>query len=126
MIKPHIPLIRFRKGHPPMDEGILSHLKQHFHKPDQKETNVQEPELLVASSLAGKQWRSVPVLHEWWDTPTKFKRRELDPMECDIINVSCFPFSILKNDTLLNNIQYVAMPCYSLLMNFYYFSERRL
>ena len=27
---------------------------------------------------------------DWWQTPDKFKRRFIDPKECDIINVSTF------------------------------------
>ena len=46
--------------------------------------------------ISAGNWKSVPVLHEWWDTPVRFKRREVDELECDIINVSSVGFLFLS------------------------------
>ena len=90
MIKPHTPMIRFRKGQPPTEEYILEHSKQLIDRTDGNETTEHDAESIVSSHSKDKQqWKAVPILYEWWDTPVKFKRRELDAMECDIINVSC-------------------------------------
>ena len=38
-------------------------------------------------AAAGFKTTQMPV-REWWDTPARFKRREVDLSECDLINVS--------------------------------------
>ena len=51
---------------------------------------------ISAATIDKTKWKSSPILYEWWDTPERFKRRELDSKECDIINVS-FTFLIAKS-----------------------------
>ena len=44
--------------------------------------------LPIVSTEPGK-WNPDQVINlEWWQTPIKFKRRNVDDMEMDIINVS--------------------------------------
>jgi len=81
VIKPHTPLIRFRKG---VSTPILSHDVAQAADMVSKEDKAEPIESSVPISAGN--WKSVPVLHEWWDTPVRFKRREVDELECDIIN----------------------------------------
>ena len=90
VIKPHTPLIRFRKG---VSTPILTQDITQAAQLASKEVKAEPIESSVPIS-AGK-WKSVPVLHEWWDTPVRFKRREVDELECDIINVSLFNYLLL-------------------------------
>ena len=76
-------MIRFRKGVSHRDEDIAQVSRPEIDfKNDEVEPNVS------STSLDKGKWKSVPILHEWWDTPVRFKRRELDDHECDLINVS--------------------------------------
>ena len=55
-----------------------------------KSQTLTAKEKVFASTEDKQPWRATPILYEWWDTPNKFKRRKLDDMECDIINVSSY------------------------------------
>ena len=41
----------------------------------------------AVNAAAGFKTTQMPV-REWWDTPARFKRREVDLSECELINVS--------------------------------------
>ena len=67
-VKPHIPLIKFRKGlseETPVTAGVASSV----------------PGLAgsVAAPVAGGSL-------EWWEVPAKFRREAIDEMECEAIN----------------------------------------
>ena len=82
-VKAHVPMIKFRKGNLiPKSAPVL-------------------PESTVApaipasanSSSPSTSWKSDQVVNlEWWQTPDKFKRRNVDELECDLINVIVFFF----------------------------------
>merc|ERR1719206_1467822 len=62
-VKPHIPLIKFRKG-------------------------LSEPTSVtggVAGSVAAPMAGAGGSL-EWWEVPAKFRREAIDDMECEAIN----------------------------------------
>ena len=83
VIKPHTPLIRFRKGAP-----ILELSQDMAQAAELANKDIKEEPIESSVPINAGKWKSVPVLHEWWDTPVRFKRREVDELECDIINVS--------------------------------------
>ena len=76
-------MIRFRKGISHHDEDIAQVSRPEI---DVKNDDVEPME--SSPSIDKGKWKSAPILHEWWDTPVRFKRRELDDHECDLINVS--------------------------------------
>ena len=79
-IKPHIPLIKFRKGAPltaRIDVPVSS-------APATAQPIVQAAP--AASPAISEKIKSIAIAHEWWDTPIKFKRRQVDDLEIDIIN----------------------------------------
>merc|ERR1739848_371521 len=80
-IKPHVPLIRFRKG------AVLpaSVEMPAIATPLAAQPVVQEAPVHVASQPSG-QLKSAVRTHEWWDTPSKFRRRQIDQLEIDLIN----------------------------------------
>ena len=80
-IKPHVPLIKFRKG------AVLATNIQTpvIATPSVAQPVLQEAPVHVASQQSGPLKSSVQS-HEWWDTPFKFKRRQIDQLEIDIIN----------------------------------------
>lgn len=84
VIGPHIPMIRFRKGALPIVENVLS--TQVDPKTEAGNAQENEEELVFSSVPGSQQWKAAPIVHEWWETPEKFKRRQLDEVECDIIN----------------------------------------
>ena len=89
-------MIRFRKGILPTHDNISSQIVELANKSSLTQSNTNNLELVMSStSIEQGKWKSSPILHEWWDTPTRFKRRQLDDKECDIINVSFF-FLYLK------------------------------
>lgn len=76
-VKAHVPMIKFRKGSLiPKSAPVLP------------ESTVA-PAMPVANpaSSGSKQWDPEQVVQlEWWQTPDKFKRRNLEELECDLIN----------------------------------------
>ena len=42
----------------------------------------------MAPAASSKKWQSDQINLEWWQTPLKFKRRDVDTLEVDSINVS--------------------------------------
>ena len=43
----------------------------------------------ASPSSSSVQWKSDQVINlEWWQTPDKFKRRNVEELECDLINVT--------------------------------------
>ena len=80
-IKPRIPLIKFRKGMPstPSVEAQVNTT------PAAAQTVVQATPSPASSQQTSKLKANVES-HEWWDTPFKFKRRQLDQSEIDFIN----------------------------------------
>eukprot|EP00096_Caligus_rogercresseyi_P010556 TRINITY_DN389_c1_g1_i3.p1 TRINITY_DN389_c1_g1~~TRINITY_DN389_c1_g1_i3.p1 ORF type:complete len:307 (-),score=60.32 TRINITY_DN389_c1_g1_i3:238-1158(-) len=68
-VKPHVPLIKFRKGGPPPSVASLG--------------SMEAPLTQVSSKDPSK---SAVYSLEWWQTPNKFKRRQIDELECDAIN----------------------------------------
>ena len=97
VIKPHTPLIRFRKGVP-----VTNHELAQKAEMASKEVK-DEPTVSSVPTNAGK-WKSTPVLHEWWDTPVRFKRREVDELECDMINVSFYWFQEIYQRDLASSL----------------------
>ena len=81
VIKPHVPLIRFRKGAP-----LSPHIEVPVSSaPLAAQPVVQQEPTPVVSQPTGKL-QSVVQSHEWWDTPFKFKRRHIGDVEMDLIN----------------------------------------
>ena len=76
-------MIKFRKGvlHHDQDIALVS-------RPEMDLKNDEVGPKVSSTSIDKGKWKSAPILHEWWDTPVRFKRRELDDHECDLINVS--------------------------------------
>ena len=76
---PRIPMIKFRKNMPltPSVEAKVNTT------PVAAQPVVQATQ--VPPSQTSMQKANVQS-HEWWDTPFKFKRRQLDQSEIDIIN----------------------------------------
>ncbi|XP_040572176.1 uncharacterized protein [Lepeophtheirus salmonis] len=72
-IKPHIPLIKFRKGGLAL-QSIAANVGQVSEMPVDSLSNKTNPMATKVYSL------------EWWQTPSKFKRRTIDELECDAIN----------------------------------------
>merc|ERR1711874_165689 len=62
-VKPHVPLIKFRAGAP-----VAA-------------TSQPEPVAAQAAPLAG------PMVHEWYDTPLKYRKGLLDETELECINM---------------------------------------
>ena len=43
----------------------------------------------AAGAKAGNPWAPVTAANlEWWQTPEQYRKRDIDELECDIINVS--------------------------------------
>ena len=78
-MKAHIPMIKFRKGSLiPKSAPVLP------------ESTVA-PTISAAAPAPSSSANTVEVVNlEWWQTPEKFKRRTVDQLECDLINVSYF------------------------------------
>merc|ERR1712029_1149047 len=82
-IKPHIPLIKFRKGSLP---GTLAAPAVTGPSPSAA-AFVQEATAAMAPPPPSTAFKAVQMpVREWWDTPARFKRREVDILECDLIN----------------------------------------
>ena len=80
-IKPHVPMIKFRKGViiSPTNEAITASI------PVASKTIAPAEPTVTANEPTGNIKSSVQ-LHEWWETPFKFKRRQIDQLEIDVIN----------------------------------------
>ena len=75
-IKPHVPLIRFRKGGQPHRPAAL---------PDAKETlGVESQPASISSAGTAK---SAATVNESWALPEKFRRRHIDEKEIEAINM---------------------------------------
>ena len=64
-IKPHVPLIKFRKGLAPTVEA----------------NSGLTPEVITMGNTANGGSL------EWWEVPNKFKREVIDELECEAINM---------------------------------------
>jgi len=88
-IKPHVPLIKFRKGSLSQQHvaaAAATPVTPMSSTPSEAAAVHANPSAAAeASSSAGWKTTQFPV-REWWDTPPKFKRREVDDLEIDIIN----------------------------------------
>ena len=77
-VKPHLPMIRFRKGSL-IPQAALPETTMVAASPAASSSTSKE---------AGK-WQPDQIVNlEWWQTPEKFKRRYVDDLEVDLINVS--------------------------------------
>ena len=80
-------MIKFRKGNlitqamPALPETVLA-------------PAVATP---MAPAASSKKWQSDQINLEWWQTPLKYKRRDVDILEVDSINVSLMNGIILKD-----------------------------
>ena len=75
-VKAHVPMIKFRQG------SMLP-------KPDPVIVEASSPTTasVAAPSSQPHQWIPNQSINlEWWQTPQKFKRRNVDDLEIDIIN----------------------------------------
>ena len=89
-------MIRFRKGIIPSHDEVGSLKVPIVNETNLAQLDANKLESAISSATIDKtKWKSSPILYEWWDTPDRFKRRELDSKECDIINVS-FPLLLAK------------------------------
>ena len=81
VIKPHVPLIKFRKG---------ASLTQSIEVPVSSTPIAVQPVVKASPTpTASQPSANIKIAvqnHEWWDTPLKFKRRQVDELEIDIIN----------------------------------------
>jgi hypothetical protein len=74
-VKPHIQMIKFRKN------SLVP-------------VTMKEPEVIEVKAKAEApvpstpsiSWSATPISLEWWETPAKYKRSQIDQDECDIIN----------------------------------------
>ena len=80
-LKPHIPLIRFRKGGLSHATPSASAAAPATATP----THMAAPAASPAGSKADWSPKSTSV--DWWQTPNKYRRRELDEIEIEAINV---------------------------------------
>ena len=80
-MKAHVPMIKFRKGSMlPKPEPIIVEATPTIAS-------------VAAPSSQPHQWIPNQSINlEWWQTPQKFKRRNVDDLEIDIINVRKFFF----------------------------------
>merc|ERR1739844_276196 len=93
VIKPHIPLIKFRKGGlPGLAAPAATPISLIVTRPVSPLSAATPPPVVEAvpaaaavNAAAGFKTTQMPV-REWWDTPVRFKRREVDLSECDLIN----------------------------------------
>ena len=85
-MKAHIPMIKFRKGSMlPKPEPVIVEATPTIAS-------------VAAPSSQRHQWNPNESINlEWWQTPQKFKRRNVDDLEIDIINVSTNYFNNLKS-----------------------------
>lgn len=81
-VKAHIPQIKFRKGS--LAPAPATHATETSYTPAS----------VVAASIPSAEptkWKGDQVANlEWWQTPTKFKRRGVDDLEVDLINVRSY------------------------------------
>ena len=86
-------MIKFRKGNlitqamPALPETVLA-------------PAVATP---MAPAASSKKWQSEQINLEWWQTPLKYKRRDVDTLEVDSINVSLMT-RIIYSKTLYSMI----------------------
>jgi len=85
VIKPHIPLIKFRKGGLPQFQAAASAPAMQAAQAIPAAAEAAP----AAAALAGSSnvWKATQMpVREWYDTPTRFKRRQVDDLEIDLIN----------------------------------------
>jgi len=85
VIKPHIPLIKFRKGGMPGTLASPAAAPVSTPAPAAAAVAADIPLAAAAATSAAFKTTQMPV-REWWDTPSRFKRRQVDTSECDLIN----------------------------------------
>ena len=70
-------MIKFRKG------GILEKATQALN-----ETTLAPAAAAAPAANSTGKWQPEQVVNlEWWQTPVKYKRRDVDDLEIDLINV---------------------------------------
>ena len=75
-VKPHLPMIKFRKG---------GHIIQAA--PVIPETVMAPVVAAPPGATEPSKWQSDKIQNlEWWQTPLKFKKRDVDILEIDQIN----------------------------------------
>jgi len=79
-MKPHVPLIRFRKG-----SGGSSHAVAGHSVPSSAPAMMGGGAMRNATPLKPNQAYQLPVIEDW-QLPARFRRRELDQDEIDFIN----------------------------------------
>ena len=80
-LKPHIPLIRFRKGG-------LAHATPSASAAAPVSAAPSHMAASAASPAGSKvDWSPKSTSVDWWQTPNKYRRRELDDNEIEAINV---------------------------------------
>ena len=85
VIKPHIPLIKFRKAG--MPGTLASPAAAPVSTPAPAAAVVADIPLAAAAATSSAFKTTQMPVREWWDTPSRFKRRQVDTLECDLINV---------------------------------------
>ena len=78
-LKPHLPMIRFRKG------GLASATANSSSPPPA--IPAASHGAAVAAASAKADWSPKSTSVDWWQTPNKYRRRELDDIEIEAINV---------------------------------------
>jgi len=92
VIKPHIPLIKFRKGALPQFQAaspaapaVAPAVAPMAAAP--VTAQAAAPMAAAAAASAAGVWKATQMpVREWYDTPTRFKRRAVDDLEIDLIN----------------------------------------
>ena len=80
-IRPHVPLIKFRKGTP-----IASNIEAPSSSTTSAAPIIVQQVAAPATNQSTVKSKSIVQSHEWWETPFKFKKRQIDQLEMDIIN----------------------------------------
>jgi len=74
-VQPHITMIKFRKG------GLITPPA-----PVIPETVMAPVAAAPSAPTEPSKWQSDKINLEWWQTPLKFKKRDVDILEIDQIN----------------------------------------
>lgn len=112
-VKPHVPLIKFRKGGLPAaaaEAASSSHPSEAAEAmPPPLVSEAAAPLEAAAKKGAADQWAPVSVSLEWWQTPDKYRRRAIDESECEIINVRKF-----RGDLPLSPLTLTFLPLFQM------------